>query len=127
MSCNDCNQTGGVSQCSLYFARCNGHFLGISRTVDDLRSVALPAGRSTGCVIKPAAWCLINESDEWHASDDDDGERRRPGTRNRSQPREERELRPRCITHLRARERTRRIADARRERMHRDHRSRVYT
>lgn len=32
----------------------------------------LPAGQSTGCVIKPAARCLINESDEWHASDYDD-------------------------------------------------------
>jgi len=50
----------------------NTHFLGVPRIVDDLRSVGLPAGRSTGCVIKPAARSLINESDEWHASDGDD-------------------------------------------------------
>lgn len=49
--------------------------------------------------------------------------RRRPNTRNRSQPREERELRPRCITHLCARARARRIVDINRQRMHRDQRS----
>jgi len=49
--------------------------------------------------------------------------RRRPNTRNRSQPREERELRPRCITHLCARARSRRIVDINRQRMHRDQRS----
>lgn len=42
---------------------------------DDLRSTALPAGRpATGCVIKPAEQCLINESDEWRASNDDNAD-----------------------------------------------------
>lgn len=35
-------------------------------------SLCRPAGRSTGCVIKPAARSLINESDERHSSDGDD-------------------------------------------------------
>lgn len=70
------------------------------------------AGRpATGCVIKPAEQCLINESDEWRASNDDDDDPTLEIEVSRERERGERELRPRCITHLCARARSRRIVD----------------
>lgn len=36
------------------------------------RFAGRPAVRPADCVIKLATQCLINGSDEWHASDDDD-------------------------------------------------------